>query len=87
MTKSLSETRKRGVYLAMAILVAFGVGTSLQPRAAVRAGVREAAPQQHFLAGGERAVPVLMEISETLKRIDTRLARIENTVTQLDGQQ
>ncbi len=44
------------------------------------AGQREASnqsPPGHFLAGGERSVPVLEEISATLKRIDERLERLE----------
>ena len=39
-------------------------------------------PPGHFLAGGERAVPVLEEISATLKRIDERLARLEKIAVQ-----
>ncbi|NLS93716.1 MAG: hypothetical protein GXX96_16270 [Planctomycetaceae bacterium] len=34
-------------------------------------------PAGHFLAGGERSVPVLEKISATLDRIDERLARLE----------
>ena len=68
--------------ITLLVLVAFCVGTAVRPAAEARAGVREAAPTPHFLAGGERAVPVLEEISETLKRIDTRLSRIEKTVAE-----
>jgi len=37
----------------------------------------------HFLAGGERSVPVLEEISATLKRIDERLQRLEKLAQKL----
>ena len=39
-------------------------------------------PAGHFMAGGERAVPVLEEISATLKRVDERLARLEKIAMQ-----
>lgn len=39
-------------------------------------------PPGHFLAGGERAVPVLEEIAATLKRIEERLDRLEKIAIQ-----
>ncbi len=61
-----------------AILVAsFWAGTFLRPQPASTADVRRGKPKQHFLAGSERSVPILQEISETLKRVDARLAKIE----------
>ncbi|MHB8900782.1 MAG: hypothetical protein ACYC6Y_18685 [Thermoguttaceae bacterium] len=43
-------------------------------------------PPGHFLAGGERALPVLEEISATLKRIDERLDRLEKLAAQATAQ-
>ncbi len=40
-------------------------------------------PPGHFLAGGERSVPVLVEISATLKRIAERLERMEKFAQRL----
>ena len=39
-------------------------------------------PPGHFLAGGERSLPVLEEISATLKRMDERLERLEKIALQ-----
>ena len=44
--------------------------------------VADEVPPGHFLAGGERAVPVLEEISATLKRIEERLDRLEKIAIQ-----
>lgn len=51
-------------------------GQSARPPAGNRENV-DAIPPGHFLAGGERSVPILQEISATLKRMDERLARLE----------
>lgn len=66
--------------LALLVAGAFCLGTSLRPQSAARAGVRETTPREHFLAGSERSLPVLQEISTTLKQIDGRLSRIEKAV-------
>jgi len=63
--------------MAAILLASFWAGTFLSPRPASTADVRRGPPKQHFLAGSERSVPILQEISETLKRMDARLARIE----------
>jgi hypothetical protein len=55
-------------------------GASAAGSAARSALGRKTTPQEPFLAGSERALPVLLEISATLKRIDDRLARIEKTL-------
>ena len=39
-------------------------------------------PVGHFLSGSERSLPVLEEISATMKRIDERLARLEKIAMQ-----
>lgn len=45
--------------------------------------VADQVPPGHFLAGGERSVPILEEISATLKRMDQRLARLEKIALQV----
>ena len=67
--------------LAVAVLSGtFWAGATLPTQPVANAGVRETTPKQHFLSGGERALPILSEMSATLKQIDTRLAKIEKTI-------
>jgi hypothetical protein len=81
MTMALRKRRFLRVIMAAAVLLGvFWVGANLQPRRFARGGVRETTPKQHFLAGSERSLPILTEISATLKQIDARLARIEKTI-------
>ena len=65
------------------VLAAFVVlmiaATSRWPSDA-RADVTEEPAQKQFLSGGARSELVLREISETLKRIDSRLEHMENAV-------
>jgi hypothetical protein len=71
--------------MGLLLLGAFWAGSVFQPergasaagKAAGRAAGRQPPPPQPFLAGSERALPILQEIAATLKRIDDRLARIE----------
>ena len=61
-------------WLLMGILIA---AIALRSGAPVSAEVREETPREAFKSGGERSEIVLREISETLKRIDARLERLE----------
>ena len=79
MTQRKARFRQAG-WLVLLVLLAVCVGTTLQPRPAAEAGVRETTPKEHFLAGSERSLPVLQEISTTLKQIDSRLAKIETPI-------
>jgi hypothetical protein len=45
--------------------------------------VRTTAPPQAFQSGGQLSVPVLKEISATLRQIDSRLARLESMAQKL----
>lgn len=38
---------------------------------------------QHMLSGGQQSVPILQDISATLKEIDGRLSRMETVAKQL----
>ena len=73
--------------MTLIVLVVFCLGTRFQPQSAVRAGVREITPRESFLAGDQRSLPVLQEISATLKQIDARLARIEKVVVIAAGRE
>jgi len=69
---------RRVLCQALLLGAVFCLGASLRPHPVATAGGRDAKPkQEHFLAGSERSLPVLREISDTLKQIDARLARIE----------
>jgi len=68
------------VCVAILLLGAFCMGVSFRPQPVARAGVRDAIPPGHFLSGSERSVPLLKEISGTLRKIDARLSKIENMV-------
>jgi hypothetical protein len=41
--------------------------------------------QQHMLSGGQMSVPILQDISATLKEIDGRLSRMEGLAKQLSN--
>ena len=67
-------------WLAAILLGSFWAGTCFPPQPAATAEARKGATTQHFLSGSERSIPILQEISGTLKRIEARLSRIEQTV-------
>jgi len=73
--KKTTRNAGRMAAVALTLALAFLAGTVCEPRTS--AGVRQSAPREAFLSGGERSVPLLVEISATLKRIDNRLARLE----------
>jgi hypothetical protein len=50
------------------------------PEAAPADPVRSTTSPQYFKSGSERSLPVLLEIRDSLKRIDSRLQRIEQAV-------
>lgn len=70
--------------LMLALAVGGLVGRATQPNA-VQAEVRRSPPRAAFESGSERSEKILKDISETLKRIDQRLARIETSVTAEPG--
>jgi hypothetical protein len=62
---------------ALVILVAVVLGAMYGRPPVVKSSVSEDIPAGHFLSGSERSLPVLHEISATLKRIDERLVNLE----------
>ncbi|NQT17619.1 MAG: hypothetical protein HQ582_32995 [Planctomycetes bacterium] len=68
-------------WLAVLLGAAFWAGASFQPQSAVIAETRKGARPQAFLSGAERSLPVLQEMSETLKRMEACLLRIEKIET------
>lgn len=68
---------RRVIGFALLIPLAFWLGTCVHSQTAARAEVRRSPTPQAFLSGGERSLPILREISATLKQMDARLAKIE----------
>ena len=63
--------------LVALLTLTFWAGMSLGPPQMAEGENRVATPRQAFLAGDERSLPILEEISATLRQIDGRLARLE----------
>lgn len=90
MTRHFPSILRQGLPTAL-LLGAFSIGTlCARPPAGQSARTpagqptaTEALPPGHFMAGSERAVPLLNEISESLKRIDERLERLEKLAIQV----
>ena len=65
----------------------FGLCVSLAcSNFAAHADVEQTPPRKAFLSGGARSEQVLVEISDTLKRIEQRLVQMEKTIRKT-GQQ
>jgi hypothetical protein len=75
-----SWMQSRWAWLLAGVLLAALFTTGPRWPGAARADVTEEPPQKQFLSGGARSEIVLREISDTLKRIDARLERMENAV-------
>ena len=67
---------------ALVILGALLLGALSGRPPADKSGISGDLPAGHFLSGSERSLPVLQEISATLKRIDERLVRLEKIAVQ-----
>jgi hypothetical protein len=67
---------------AVCVLTAFSAGGWISSQPSADAQSRKVTPKEHFQAGSERSLPLLEEISATLKQIDGRLARIEKSVAE-----
>ena len=80
--RSLTFTHHGLLALVMLGAVLIGALCGRPPAARSRAELESDIPAGHFLAGSERSLPVLEEISATMKRIDERLARIERIALQ-----
>jgi len=75
---NVRQSRNRAWALTLAGSLALAVGLSYAPWTGVAtAEVRNETPREAFKSGGERSELVLREMSETLRRIDGRLERME----------
>ena len=71
-----------------AALIGFGIalGAVVTQPSTARGEVRSPAPPEHFQSGGQLSLPLLQEISATLRQIDARLVRLEAAAKQLQTQ-
>ncbi len=73
-----NRTRIKGSLLLAALMAGcLWVGAEFRVSSSARAESRTKPPPEHFQSGSERSIPILKEISATLKRIDAKLANIE----------
>ncbi len=73
-----NRSRIKGSLLLAALMAGcLWVGAELRVESSARADSRTKPPPEHFQSGSERSIPILKEISATLKRIDAKLANIE----------
>ncbi|MBC8876541.1 MAG: hypothetical protein H8E44_44500 [Planctomycetes bacterium] len=80
MMKWLTGSYGRGLVTGMVLAAAFWLGSSFREPAAIGADSHKNPSPPMFLAGSERTIPILQDIAATLKRIDTRLDRLEKWV-------
>jgi hypothetical protein len=66
--------------LLAGIVAGYAAGIAAQSSSSLHAEVTELPRREAFQAGGERSELVLRDIAAILKRMDTRLDRIEHVV-------
>jgi hypothetical protein len=81
-----SRRSLRNVFGAAA-LVAFGmfIGSNFTMPEIAWSQIITTPQQQHMLSGGQMSVPILQDISATLKEIDGRLSRMEGLAKQISS--
>jgi len=62
------------------LAIGYMLGTASTVATSTHADIRKTPSRQAFKSGSERSEAVLREIASTVKRMDTRLARIEKSV-------
>lgn len=77
MARLITSITQHRWLLPAAVAIGFWLGGSHDSTDVVHAEIRKTPPRQAFLSGSERSEQVLREISQTLKIIDGRLARLE----------
>ena len=72
-------------YLCAAALLGAGmfIGSNVTMPTIAWGQIVQTPHQQHMLSGSQMSVPILQDISATLKEIDGRLSRMESVAKQL----
>lgn len=81
MTQSFATRCWRVLWLVIAVAAGFLAGSADRPGPQAVAEVRRTPPREAFQSGGERSEVVLREIAATLTRIESRVERIEKSLT------
>jgi hypothetical protein len=87
MTQLESRPQKLRSALCAAALVGAGmfIGSNVTMPTIAWGQIITTPQQQHMLSGGQMSVPILQDISATLKEIDGRLSRMEGLAKQLSN--
>ena len=85
-----SKTQRCSVQHLLWAATLLGVGmfigaTGITPSFAQRSDIITTPQPQHMLSGGQLSVPILQDISATLKEIDGRLSRMEVLAKQMSN--
>ncbi len=84
LNRHAGQTRWHWLLVALvACAIGFSTAHVLWERPSIGADVRQSEPREAFKSGGARSEAVLREISATLKKIDSRLERIERSAAKL----
>lgn len=74
------EFRRWSCVLSLGLIVGYLAGVGTGPSSVVRSDVTEEPRREAFKAGGVLNEPVLREIAATLKRIESRVEKIEKNM-------
>ena len=75
-----STTLRKYFMVGLLLTVGFVTGKWHDDHSTVQADIRRTQPRQSFQSGSERSETYLKEIAGTLKRIESRLVKIENKI-------
>ncbi len=88
MMKQITISSLARRFATLAAVAALGLAVAMawpRPTPIFGGDIRELPPRETFLSGGERSEAVLKEMSETLRRIDTRLEHFERALRDATG--
>jgi hypothetical protein len=69
---------------AAVLLFVLWLGSVVLPQTATTGELQKVEPQEPFLAGDERSIPILKDSLATLKQIDARLERIDARLERIE---
>lgn len=81
LTKSVGESRRWGGVLSIGLIIGYLAGVGRGPSAVVRSDITEEPRREAFKAGAVLNEPILRDIAATLKRIESKVEKIEKNMT------